>query len=56
MSAFAAFSGATLLIWYVTARPLLADLVRTLIPGPRPNGAVDVVALQTVSQIVPRNV
>lgn len=31
-AAFAAVSGATLLMWYVTARPDLADLVRTFIP------------------------
>lgn len=31
-SAFAAVSGAMLLLWYVTARPDLADLVRTFIP------------------------
>jgi uncharacterized protein len=30
--AFAAVSGAMLLLWYVTARPDLADLVRTFIP------------------------
>ena len=32
-TAFAAVSGATLLLWYVTARPDLADLVRTFIPN-----------------------
>jgi hypothetical protein len=31
-SAFAAVAGAMLLLWYVTARPDLADLVRTFIP------------------------
>ena len=31
-AAFAAVSGATLLLWYVTARPDLADLVRRFIP------------------------
>ena len=30
---FAAVSGATLLVWYVTARPDLADLVHTFIPN-----------------------
>jgi hypothetical protein len=30
--AFAGVSGATLLLWYVTARPDLADLVRRFIP------------------------
>ena len=31
-AAFAAVSGATLLLWYVTVRPDLADLVRRFVP------------------------
>jgi membrane protease YdiL (CAAX protease family) len=33
LEVFAAVSGAMLLLWYVTARPDLADLVRTFIPA-----------------------